>query len=126
MQSQPVWNKRGQNTAEYAILIALVVGAVIAMQTYVQRAMNGRTFDTARLLTAATGTKTGTDMQYEPYYQDSNFDNDRSANTSLNETGDSLVKNAYSEALKNGYEASTFNRTGADGSNIDVWTENPL
>ncbi len=32
-------NKKGQNTAEYAILIALVVAAVVAMQTYVKRSM---------------------------------------------------------------------------------------
>ncbi len=35
--------KRGQSTAEYAVLIALVIGAAIAMQTYVKRGLQGRT-----------------------------------------------------------------------------------
>jgi len=35
-------NRYGQNTAEYAIVIALVIGAVIAMQTYVKRGVQGR------------------------------------------------------------------------------------
>ncbi len=35
-------NKRAQSTAEYAILIALVVGAVVAMQTYVKRGIQAR------------------------------------------------------------------------------------
>ena len=38
-------NKKGQNTAEYAILIGLVVAAVIAMQTYVKRGIQGRMHD---------------------------------------------------------------------------------
>ena len=38
-------NKKGQNTAEYAILIGLVVAAVIAMQTYVKRGVQGRMHD---------------------------------------------------------------------------------
>jgi hypothetical protein len=41
-------NKKAQNTAEYAILIALVVGGVIAMQTYAQRTFQGRLRDAAR------------------------------------------------------------------------------
>ena len=32
-------NKKAQNTAEYALLIALVIAGVVAMQTYAQRAL---------------------------------------------------------------------------------------
>ncbi len=35
-------NKKGQNTAEYAILIALVIAAAIGIQTYVKRGLQGR------------------------------------------------------------------------------------
>ncbi len=38
-------DKKGQNTAEYAILIALVIAAAVAMQTYVKRGMQGRVHD---------------------------------------------------------------------------------
>lgn len=37
-----LFNKRGQSTAEYAILIGLVIGALIVMQTYVRRGIQGR------------------------------------------------------------------------------------
>jgi hypothetical protein len=60
-------NKKAQNTAEYAILIALVIGAVVAMQTYAQRALQGRLRDASAELAAQT-TELGNTLQYEPYY----------------------------------------------------------
>jgi Flp pilus assembly pilin Flp len=60
-------NHKGQNTAEYAIVIALIIGAVIAMQTYVKRGLQGRMKDGTDYI--ATETKEiGTTKQYEPYY----------------------------------------------------------
>lgn len=60
-------NKKAQNTAEYAILIALVIGAVVAMQTYAQRALQGRLRDAAVELAVRTSAL-GNSLQYEPYY----------------------------------------------------------
>lgn len=60
-------NRKGQNTAEYAILIALVVGGVIAMQTYAQRALQGRIRDASVQFRDSTG-DIGNTLQYEPYY----------------------------------------------------------
>lgn len=40
-------SRKGQNTAEYAILIALVVAAAVAMQTYVKRGAQARVKDSA-------------------------------------------------------------------------------
>ena len=37
-----LFNKKAQSTLEYAILIAVVVGALIGMQTYVKRGLQGR------------------------------------------------------------------------------------
>ena len=64
-------NKKAQNTAEYALLIALVVAGVIAMQTYAQRALQARVRDASLYLTNQTSTL-GTTNQYEPYYLSSN------------------------------------------------------
>jgi len=65
-------NKKAQNTAEYAILIALVVGGVIAMQTYAQRTLQGRLRDASVSLRDQTANMDGKDgaktLQYEPYY----------------------------------------------------------
>jgi Flp pilus assembly pilin Flp len=60
-------NRKGQNTAEYAILIALVVGGVIAMQTYAQRALQGRLRDASVSYRDSTSA-IGNTLQYEPYY----------------------------------------------------------
>ncbi len=66
-------NKKAQQTAEYALLIALVVAAVIAMQTYAQRAIQGRIRDAAAYLTDQTSAL-GTTNQYEPYYLTTEYD----------------------------------------------------
>ncbi|MCU0666752.1 MAG: hypothetical protein MUF05_06635 [Candidatus Omnitrophica bacterium] len=67
--------KNGQSTAEYAILIGLVVGAALAMQVYVRRGLQGRTKDVVDH-TGAAGDVGGqtlefTSGQYEPYYASS-------------------------------------------------------
>ena len=54
-------NKKGQNTAEYALVIGLVVAAAMAMQTYVSRSLQSGVKYTANKLVAE-------DQQYEPYY----------------------------------------------------------
>lgn len=65
-------SKRAQTTAEYAILIALVVGAVIAMQIYVRRSLQGKIKDATDLPLNLTGTGLNATSfnttQYEPYY----------------------------------------------------------
>jgi len=65
-------NRKGQNTAEYAILIALVIGAALAMQTYVKRGIQGRVHD--EVLDMATQTsELGSTRQYEPDYLESDY-----------------------------------------------------
>jgi len=65
-------NRKAQNTAEYALLIALVVAGVIAMQTYAQRAMQARIHD-ASVYMATQSAPIGGNVQYEPYYMQSNY-----------------------------------------------------
>ena len=66
-------NKKAQQTAEYALLISLVVAAVIAMQTYAQRTIQARIRDASAYLTDATSAL-GRTNQYEPYYLESDYD----------------------------------------------------
>jgi hypothetical protein len=47
-------NRKAQNTAEYAILIALVIAAAIGMQTYVKRGVQARVKDSANDFTAVS------------------------------------------------------------------------
>ena len=65
-------NKKAQQTAEYALLISLVVAAVIAMQTYAQRAIQGRIRDAASYMVDKTSTL-GKTNQYEPYYLSTDY-----------------------------------------------------
>ena len=51
-------NRKAQNTAEYALLIALVVAGVIAMQTYAQRALQARIHDAAQYMANANSNST--------------------------------------------------------------------
>lgn len=83
-----MFNRRGQNVAEYAILIAVVIGAAMAMQTYVKRSLQGRikdVSDTRKELRPDMKGNTGGGLetlttfstgpaQYEPYYQNSTAD----------------------------------------------------
>ena len=82
-------NKKAQNTAEYAILISLVVAGIIAMQTYAQRSLQGRVRDAGQYLKTQTKTL-GNTVQYEPYYLSTsyNIDTDTYEKTEL---GDGLV-----------------------------------
>lgn len=65
-------NKKAQNTAEYAILISLVVAGIIAMQTYAQRALQARVRDASIYLKNQTDVL-GKTVQYEPYYLTTNY-----------------------------------------------------
>ena len=69
-------NKKAQTTAEYAILIGLVVAALVAMQTYVKRGLQGRMKDATDRV-ATENTAIGQTKQYEPYYLSSTFDTTR-------------------------------------------------
>ncbi len=105
-------NKRGQNTAEYAILIALVVAAVIAMQTYAQRGLHARIRSASRYMRTQT-TALGNTLQYEPYYSDSFYE----------VTKDSTEHKDMSSAIDSVSRDSTSNRVRAkDGRSITDYT----
>ncbi|MBN3040562.1 MAG: hypothetical protein JW867_05500 [Candidatus Omnitrophica bacterium] len=53
--------KKAQATAEYAILFALVVAAVMGVQNYVKRSLQARIYDAANDFIDATG---GTTLQW--------------------------------------------------------------
>jgi hypothetical protein len=67
-----MFNRKGQNIAEYSILIALVIAAAVAMQVYVKRGIQGKVADatdhTPDLAISGVGTLDFKTPQYEPYY----------------------------------------------------------
>ena len=70
-------NKKAQNTAEYAILISLVVAGIVAMQTYAQRALQARVRDAAQFMSNSGNGILGNAQQYEPYYLNTQYENTR-------------------------------------------------
>ncbi|NLE65283.1 MAG: hypothetical protein GX606_05155 [Elusimicrobia bacterium] len=120
--------RKGQNTAEYAILIALVVGAVVAMQTFTQRNLQARMRgasltmkdDMNQALTDAgvVGFDLGRTAQYEPYYQNSQYTTTTDKNdltiASADQVGVNLATNR--ERAAGGYDTTGYNaEVGASG-----------
>jgi hypothetical protein len=97
-------SKKAQSTAEYVIVLGLVVGVVIAMQTYIKRGLQGRVKEAVDFTdqggqTVATDVVQFSGNQYEPYYLESSFNSNRSSNENENlQTGGSVVKTLTSES----------------------------
>ena len=114
-------NKRAQNTAEYALLIALVVAGIIAMQTYAQRALQARIRDASAFMTSngQFGTITSTD-QYEPYYLTSSYnvarDSFETQRLGLNQVAMETSNNRTRAA--GGFQTTSFNRTPLGAENF--------
>ena len=113
-------NKKAQQTAEYALLIALVVAAIIAMQTYAQRTIQARIRDAAVQLVNRTQ-NFGTTTQYEPYYLETRYETLRDDTTrqiqDINEarTGPGLSKSLFKVAqnsqrtrVAGGFQSSNY------------------
>ena len=103
-------NKKAQNTAEYAILIALVVAGIIAMQTYAQRALQAKVRDTGLYLASETSAL-GTTLQYEPYYLTTNYVVTRNASETQLLTGTSTTQlvDTTRRRATNGFQESSYN-----------------
>ena len=107
-------NKKAQNTAEYAILIALVVAAAIAMQTYVQRSLQARVHGAAEYLATTTQTAGLPDatLQYEPYYLSSSYNVSRSETERELLNATTTRKELDSRRTRIGFQESNFDATG--------------
>jgi len=101
-------NRKAQNTAEYALLIALVIAGVIAMQTYCQRSLQAREQAASQYLEKQT-TTIGTATQYEPYYLTSayNVTTNKVENKRL---GKNLVgQDEYNNRTRTGEQVTSYN-----------------
>ncbi|MBU1998969.1 MAG: hypothetical protein ABIG46_00675 [Candidatus Omnitrophota bacterium] len=90
-------NKKGQSTAEFAILIGLVIGAVVAMQVYIKRGLQGKMKDAVDYSDTDTAAVFSTG-QYEPYYASSQSSTAQSASETTNtQTGGAVDKTETSD-----------------------------
>jgi len=84
--------RKGQSTAEYAIVIGLVIAAAVAMQIYVKRGLQGKIRD-ATDFTQSTANVTIGNTQYEPYYLTQNLQSTRTAQQTENtQTGGGVTR----------------------------------
>lgn len=98
---------KGQSTAEYAIVIALVLGAAVGMQTYVRRTLQARVADATDALPSNIPNSTKNRTQFEPLYATSN--QKTTTNLSL---GANLVGSAYNVSDVQGSSTSNTSRGG--------------
>lgn len=79
--------RKGQSTAEYAIVIGLVIAAAVAMQTYVKRGLQAKI---KGVVDYRGEENMFTGDQFEPDYASSNIDTSRTAKetTAMEETGE--------------------------------------
>ena len=103
-------NKKAQQTAEYALLISLVVAAIIAMQTYAQRTLQARIKDASYYLTNQTKSL-GNTTQYEPYYLQTSYDTLRNETTGQIQTKGQDAAKAGADAVFNTTQDSTRTRS---------------
>lgn len=125
-------NKKGQNTAEYALLIALVVAGIIAMQQYAQRALQARVRDAGVYMADAThtvangdtsGVVLGASKQYEPYYQKSDYTVSRDSTEHKINDGSTVSQDSTSDRGRTGSQSTEYTNTvTTDTTNADMPT----
>lgn len=97
-------SRKGQNTAEYAILIGVIVAAAIAMQIYIRRGMQARIKDAVDYTQTADDSASVnlfTQSQYEPYYMSTNFTTTQAGVSSeQQQLGGGIVKDITSETTQ--------------------------
>ena len=142
--------RRGQSTAEYAIVIALVLGAVIGMQTYVRRGLQGRVQDASNSHlpnTQSAGSGPGTDLgtpiatfggqygqfkrgQFEPYYASSTSESTSAVRTLDvgGAVGDLQIRGKVGDAssVKGGFKSTTDRSGSSAESGATDWDASTL
>jgi hypothetical protein len=114
--------RKAQNTAEYAIVLGLIVGAVIAMQVYVKRNMQGRikqlTDYNAQEVTQNWSASVDFGKQYEPYYLKSDFTVTRDSSDRIDTDADAVdsvftkkVSNDTTTRAKDGFQEYGYDDT---------------
>ena len=106
----------GQNTAEYAILIALVVAGVIAMQTYTQRSLQAKMRDAGKYLSTSGDTQLNgitASQQYEPYYQNSTYQVTKGTSENKRQAAGTVAQDTTSNRSRTGSQEAGY--TGETG-----------
>lgn len=99
--------KKAQTTAEYAILIALVVAAIAGMQVYIKRGINAQV--KAGVDQMSTGMGLSGALQYEPTYSGSSGSTTQSVNETDTWAGDGAISSSGSTSVSGSRTTSVTN-----------------
>ena len=93
---------KAQSTAEYVIVLGLIVAAVVAMQSYIKRGFQGRIKDAVDYKGQLTteNVVTFSTNQYEPYYLSSTFESTRNSEDTENLQQAGSVNRTVNESSK--------------------------
>lgn len=117
--------RKAQSTAEYAILISVIVGAALAMQIYIKRSLQAKMHDAGVALSSVSGDVTGdgavlgTTKQYEPYYNEQRA-SDINRTTTATNTSDTLDGGAVE---RGGVQDITVTSTGTEQTHVSIIEE---
>lgn len=107
-------SQRGQSTAEYAILVSLVIASIVAMQTYVKRGLQGKVKDATDHVSdeMQQAGVTGTTTQYEPYYASNDF--------KVSQSQDNKTTVGEGQTVTRTVNKDTTERTGTSKQETDI------
>lgn len=98
----------GQGLAEYALIFSIVIAALLAMQTYVKRGLQGKYKDAADEIIFSLSEIKGDlnlPLQYEPYYTDSRITTTASQSRTEKESSGGLKQTTIDNIVKRqGYQ----------------------
>jgi len=119
--------KYGQSTAEYVVILGVVVSVVVAMQVYVKRGLQGRIKQATDYVDNAKDEVTGDswvpsftkEAQYEPYYATSSVtrEQDKKLRKTM-EAGGKVTRAVQSEIAIE--EAGGYHETAAPVETKDI------
>ncbi len=105
-------SRSGQNTAEYALLIALVIAGVVAMQTYTQRSLQAKMRDAGKFLSTNTAfAGVIASEQYEPYYKKSDYTIDKESQDNKILAEGTVAASSSQNRSRTGNEESTYDKS---------------
>jgi len=101
---------KAQSTAEYALVIAIVLAALVGMQTYVKRSLQAKLKGVADAVNFDTSPSGQALLQYEPYYANSSFDTTRTGTETQ----------GYTKGAATLTSTDTTTRTGKQSEQVDT------
>lgn len=104
-----LYNKRAQSTGEYALVFAIILGAIVAMQTYVKRGIQGRVkAGTDYMVRETLGI--GPVTQFDPYYYESDYTSVRDSDQAQTYTAGAAGLTSDDESTREAGGQTIYNR----------------